>query len=1218
MDSTLHDDLEANLKYERGVPNRRLRMTVMIGLVGILFLTLMIVPRTAFASDLMNDGNYSKGATMACATTTGGTGEQNANWVNCLPSGRWSNGIGTISTRTEPSKGILAAISSFPEKIMSTAHVVMPNMILTFMQTLWNIALGLNQFAADFTPLDKFGATIDHAISGMINGIMGGSLMAVFFAIGIALLCYRFIHNGWEQARHQMRYLAVSVLCVGLLLAMGAEAAASTEKSPATGSPWWFTQQINHTVNRLGVGLSLDKINDAPDMMSYSGGSGDCRGYLAQMKQQYQKGAKAEESNVVSAIDTIWQETALRSWVTMQWGNPQAGGNTSHQVADNARHAYCHVMDAQVNAPIQTQKDLVNGSMGTAIDDQTAAYLFSTNGFIDPWNTAVNPDGAEKAMDRGTDVYEDRMAVFWETCTAQGGNARARAGWSWMINNLSDKQDDDGKGAIVGNGGAWLRSAPSDQAKDVWPKSVPGGDGGLPAGADGTAANENVSKVCSAVLGNKMFREQSKPGKKGKDLKDTNTGDAAWLGWMFDVPNSGSAWNEAGMSGMNRSDGSKVNVIGAYDTMNMLYGNAKVDTNGAVGSLFGAIVNVLVWGVFALILILSKLMLVLMPIMLVGAVIARALPVDGPWNDAIKNWGTETLNMSLVGTFYGIICQIGVFICRVILMAIQGSSSTFFYQILAGLSPLFAMACISMFCTKILHVGNPLSLRSMIGMVGGGALMHSVARIAGSLMRGRLNYSMFFDHKGFGLGPGGRGKGRNVSSRTAGGRMPGMRSGTGVSDRAALAQSDDGTYAMQGASPYAGAGGGVQTATAGTPVISQRDGASLNETGMDNAVLEAATGQSPEGYLPEDVMVGDTINRQAVGGQQRADRADDAQYTLLGWDADKKWLSERNSHHWVDSGHGWDVGSTYGFFTRHHLAEPFARRLSNGVAHMRDAATAASLPFRRQATRDMVKRGFNTGLKLTAGAGAIALAGTAAGPTAALIAAGVAVHKGRRTFTAYSQAARQINTNRDNFTHNRRLDAYAEENAQHDDMLRRAHEENVRRAEERQRQAQQDAERMAEVRSQANAENLARLAGVNSGHATDPGTGELLRTDNTGNTVSRLSTLPTIEQLRRGKPMEGFMPPSFHPEQVSLTSPAHARVSMNGMPMGRVTEPDAVTGQFPALRRSDANGMLVDPVSGEVAPVSLDEVTTDMPIMPGADTAAIHQDADPHPTMPLN
>lgn len=115
--------------------------------------------------------------------------------------------------------------------------------------------------------------------------------------------------------------------------------------------PWWVVNTINGAVNKLTVGLDLDGLNDGEsNMMAFSNKAlnrdTNCQDYLYVMHQQYDtatSGNGGDTSSITKAVNRMWEETALRSWVTMQWGNPSAGPNTPSGVAatHSKRTAMC-------------------------------------------------------------------------------------------------------------------------------------------------------------------------------------------------------------------------------------------------------------------------------------------------------------------------------------------------------------------------------------------------------------------------------------------------------------------------------------------------------------------------------------------------------------------------------------------------------------------------------------------------------------------------------------------------------------------------------------------------------------------------------------------------------------------------------------------------------------------------------------------------------------
>lgn len=731
----------------------RNRKTLVLFLLLLTVMTLLSLPaRAVGATSLTQTGSYAP-----CAQDTAGG---SADWTNCLPSGRWGRSVGVIMTRSEQATGLFSPIQNLGSSISTTMRLMLPNMLLTICQVMWSAALGMSQFAASFTPLDAMGQSVDHAAGQLADQVMAGSLPAWFLVIGLCAGLWVMVFRNQQEGRTILRRSLVGVLCIAVIIIMGGAASRSTANGPATGSPWWLVKTVNDTVNSMSVGLNMDGINDDPSMMSYSGGKdGNCQKYLYQMGRQYSganggPGAPASQSNVVTAIDRLWQETALRSYVTMQWGNPKTGGPSNQHVADNAMQAYCHVLEASAGTPVGIQKDLTNQTMGTDINDRTAQYLFSTRGWITTTDTSVN--SSDKAKDSDETTKLNRMGVFWETCTADQGQIHSRGGWNKLINNLSDS----GSGAIKGAGkDNVLRIPLGGSSGDNWNKIAPSNDSRImiASNQDYTGA---VNQLCNHVFNNQVWNNyngntpKEPTGPDGdKNYVDTNLGDSASMGWRFDVPNSGSTWREANMY---NEDPTTVNGSVAT-TLGYFYGTSSIDTTGAIGSVIGSFVNLLVWGLFSFLLILSKTMLLLMALLLIPALLAQSFPIGEGIRHSVKNWFTFTINLSAIDIVYNILATIATFICQTILRAIAAGSGTFFYQILAGISPVLSLIIISLFCSKVLHIGNPFSLQSLFKVAGAGALGAGVVR----LLKHGASMSMY--RRVFGRG---RGRGRRMGLGT--------------------------------------------------------------------------------------------------------------------------------------------------------------------------------------------------------------------------------------------------------------------------------------------------------------------------------------------------------------------------------------------------------------------------------------------------------------------
>lgn len=762
------------------------RRNLLVILMLCVVMTLFVLPSSVFAAQV-NDST----TTITCAN--GGTDSATSDISSCLPSGRWGNYVGEITSRTEPYSGsdVAGWFSNVKQTISSQTHIVLPNILMQLTQVCWSSALSISQFAASFEPMKQAGANIDSAVSTMVTSLMDGGIPATIAVLGIV---------AWVGAagfqigtvKEASKRIVIMVLCFASITMLGAGAAKTGKNAtePATGSPWWVVQTINNTINKLSVNLDLDGMTDSDkNMMSYhhaaNGAKTNCQDYLYFMHQAYDEQAKSngnqDTSNVTKAINRIWEETSLRSFVTMQYGNPQTTGTSSFRIAENARQGYCHVLEMKANTNTTIQKDLTNKAMALHISDQRAKWLFSVDGWVDP----RNPYFTDKPLERENATYLSRAGVFWETCgTKRNQEIYARAGWATLINNLGDTGTKN-----IKNGSTKVR-VKIDDLDNVKPTN--GGKGVMDAKQNGSEDEtiQQTTSVCQTILkqGSVIFSRSTDINKEDdgtyKDQQnDTNWGDSATVGWRFDVPNVSGTWSEANLR--DAQDDSTV-TGGAKKTIDYMYGNNNVDTLGACGTLIGGIVNLVVWGLLSLVLILTKLMMIMMALFLVVTFLVQAFPIGEKPKKALKNWATYTCQLSMVGALYGALGALATFICGLTLKFTSASSGSFTYQLIAGLSPLLALAAIGMFCSKVLKCGNPFSVNALMGMAGGTAMASGLRK--GMHMIGQ--YRMMQAMRG-GFRRGGNGVGRLSTNGTGAGMAHnGARQSETVLSKMSRAQQD--------------------------------------------------------------------------------------------------------------------------------------------------------------------------------------------------------------------------------------------------------------------------------------------------------------------------------------------------------------------------------------------------------------------------------------------
>lgn len=752
-------------------------MALMLFTILVVTLTAMLLPDGAMAAIPKNaTGTGATQATAAIACSTSGDG---VDPTMCLPSGRWNNLLGTIDARQDPSNNVIKNLTRFTGNMGN----FLITSLLGFTQFCWGTALSLSNFAARFDIQDQLGKTMDQAIAGMKDSLLNGNLVTLLAVLSIfGVVATRIFKAG--ESKSAVKRLGVTVLCMSLLtITCGAAASeGANATSPATGSPWWITRTINDTVNKVTVGINFDQQSSTnTSLMASTGHDGvrDCRDYLKAMHDDYDKAdAGSSSSSIVSVINRLWEETQLRSWVTMQYGSPSKTNGINQYAADNAKRAYCHVLESKAGTDTNMQGDLTSRELGlSGFTTKKASYLFDTQGFIDPYNSKVHKK-TKKATDFGDTTYRYRMAVFWDTCSSKGKaeNITATDGWATVIKNMGD----EGTGKIS-DGTKSLRASQDGSGGNMKVSDIYKDGDVLKAGSAG-----DTTAVCKAVLTGTTYTRDKDHVPNTSDGREqgvtANDTDAAAVGWRFDFPNVDGAWSEANINSEDPAQN------GVKTSLNYMYGNISANGFNSIASAFAGIINLIVWGGLSFVLILSKLSLGTAPIFLVMALVAGMMPVGDNFKKAPVTWGKQVVNLSMVCIFISAIGNFATAICQALLNVSSLTPGTPAYTVINGSSAGLALWLISMFFTKILRMSSPFDMRAMVSMAGSTSLADGFGKAgvqaAGGLMRGGLGSML----GGAMLGGLGRRTAGRMFDSSRGHRLGSNESG-GILNRAAAEQS---------------------------------------------------------------------------------------------------------------------------------------------------------------------------------------------------------------------------------------------------------------------------------------------------------------------------------------------------------------------------------------------------------------------------------------------
>lgn len=713
-----------------------------------------------------------------------------------LPIGRWSNSIGHVYQRTEPAGNLWGNIENLGSYMSRTFNVILPDVFLMITNVMWNTAVAVNQFATSFTPMASFGSKIDaisHALVYGGNGqagLVGAGIPAILMLLGVFAWIGGLLFNfGGNTGFTGFKRFLGTTFCVALVLFMGTAAANSTPSTPAMGSPWWVMKTANTTLNLVTDRIGLDQVAQSTSnqlMASAVNQTGNttanCQNYLNAMDQQYMRMAGksssgVDSSNIVQAINTDWEETALRNWVTLQYGPTfYSGSNAALKAqADDSQLAYCHVLEAVNGTPDNVQNYLTGQEMGSGAYDpssKTQSYLFSQHGWPQPLDGSVNRQqsagffgGSTGTDDRNTEWNQNppydlnRMSVFWDTCVASDGRIHAAPGFANLMGALDNMGSGDGGvgssgvASIYGSGGKLLR--PGSDANG--PNS-----GYIKALQPDENRLNNMDEICNGILDQHASPQviTGGPGAVPTTTSDPSqektyaAANAAYMGWLFDVPNETSTWTVAGetpstsgtdrsatnggmtQNGVNWSQPSQTSQPAAYaakQSIQHMDGVDGYDSLGAFGAAIGSIVSLVTWTMFGLVQIGAKISLVLLGFFLIFALLAQAFPFGRTARQALFNWSKLALSAMSVGTIIGILGMLTVMLDGLFISFMPDMAGTFIYNIMVALSPLFAVAVTETFCQSVLHTGNFLNPKNILGAMLGGELAMNLLKAPSEL-----------------------------------------------------------------------------------------------------------------------------------------------------------------------------------------------------------------------------------------------------------------------------------------------------------------------------------------------------------------------------------------------------------------------------------------------------------------------------------------------------
>lgn len=714
---------------------------------------------------------------VTSVVTHAGVSGESLTWL--LPCGRWSSSMGTVLTVTEPVGGLFGGITGYTSNIMTTLRLAVPDLCLQCAQVLWSSTIAFTQMASSVSPLASCGHWMDEAVAALwygsdgSGGLVHAGILAILLIGGfVTWLTAAAFHwggqNGWSGAR---RFLS-TCSCLAVCMVMATGALSSTSSQPGVMSPWWITRSLSNAVTTVVNHVSLQNVvtSSTSDLMSSSTNQtaawnhgiqieGNCQNYVHAMQQQYEKAASSQSSALLLAVNADWEETALRDWVTLQFGQPTYSGSVlvHRDTAENAQLAYCHILEAEAGTSPSEQNQLTRSEYGGGMYNPTPVaqnMLFHTSGWKQPMSETVNRTASGGLFTgtmakpgstwdpRSPSFRLDRLGIFWMTCTGGNGQLSTGSGWNNLISSLGRPITPK----VTGSGGNLLRPAGSNPlVTNLLEKSKR-------SQVQSTPALCHALLTSSHPLLSSLLRQSAVPYSLPSGQESSYAAaHAAYVAWRFDLPNVAGTWTAAGstpaVSGVDRQQGAVNGVnwstvsssqlpaaVAVKTTLRHVYGD---DTNygagGAVASCVAGLVALLVFGGFAFVDILAKVGLCLLCLFLLFSFLMQAVPWGRVMRHAVSQWCLLAFSLLCVGMLVGVLGSVTCMVDSMMSLALSQTAGRFGGEFLflmsCAISPLLSVLLVEVFCTRVCHVKNPFRPRHLVSMVMGADLASTVLRL---------------------------------------------------------------------------------------------------------------------------------------------------------------------------------------------------------------------------------------------------------------------------------------------------------------------------------------------------------------------------------------------------------------------------------------------------------------------------------------------------------
>lgn len=671
--------------------------------------------------------------TVTLATDAGAnTGDGSTtvcNQLDCLPILRWSNTIGGLTSRVDD-------VGLFnPRSWFEAMPANITGIFLSIGNNLWAAAATIERMANGSTAmLDSFGKMANRFTGAVWNSLSDWRIlsMAIILVVGTSL--WRYVHNGTVQAFGQ-RMVAL-ILGLAMFATVGI-ASANNPETPATLTPYWMVTTTSKYIGDVAGSASdalVDRFDHGGTFLAHDyskNATGDllsCRNYLHELHALNQKTAAIDNKSrdtVLTAMNTMWEETALRIYARTQYGP-----------GENADQVFCRVPEYRAGVTAQNMAYITDQAVNDGSNNKANVAWDDSLGDAMAWHPDLweaDLDDKDSTKVANEDVFLDRWVTMWDVCGygKQRNNLYARSGWAF-VNSIegSDRGVDESGAPSSDKNGTDLvmQCRAAIEAKTTK-------TGGLNSKLQPSAMSEN--KTSCPKIGRESVYCREQKGTASNDFVSMKA-----ITNKFNI-RTDSNWRSLSQTNNNTTDENVINA--AKRTLSYQQGKVTASELGAsVVFSLSSIVNLLIWGVgFGLIKMLTLALACLVAAggLWLGLLFYALSPDKG--KRAVVNAAKRVGGMCAAGSVLGLVASTGCLFVTAAMAGLglingQGSTTgnTTLFAVASAVLPFVYLWAIRYICVNVWRIGDPFSGEGLFRMIGGQAIMGGLKTLGGAALGG--------------------------------------------------------------------------------------------------------------------------------------------------------------------------------------------------------------------------------------------------------------------------------------------------------------------------------------------------------------------------------------------------------------------------------------------------------------------------------------------------